>query len=286
MTNALFNLQPIDYLIIGHITQDVTPTGYTLGGTASYAALTARACGMRVGIVTSCAPDAPLSPLDGLPISIVSADYTTTFKNTPTSTGRVQHIHHRAAPLDFSHVPTAWRSAKIVHLAPIAQEVDPGIVRYFPTAMIGVTPQGWMRAWDSTGKIRFTDWAEASFVLERANAAVLSIEDVLNDESRIEGFLASVRVLAVTEGAAGARVYWNGDVRNSRPPVVDEIDSTGAGDIFAASFFIRYQLTRDPWEAAKFANQVAATSVTRKGILGVPTIQEINDHILEIIPGN
>ncbi len=285
MTNALFNLQPIDYLIIGHITQDVVPTGYTLGGTASYAALTARACGMRVGIVTSCAPDAPLSQLDGIPISIVPSDYTTTFKNTPTPTGRVQHIHHRAAPLDFSHVPTAWRSAKIIHLAPIAQEVDPGIVRYFPTAMIGVTPQGWMRAWDSTGKIRFTDWAEASFVLEKASAAVLSIEDVLNDESRIEGFLASVRVLAVTEGAAGARVYWNGDVRNSRPPVVDEIDSTGAGDIFAASFFIRYQLTRDPWEAAKFANQVAATSVTRKGILGVPTTQEINDHILEIIPG-
>lgn len=286
MTNALFPLQPIDYLIIGHITQDITPSGYTLGGTASYAALTARACGLRVGVVTSCAPDAPLDALNGIPLSIVAAEQTTTFENIPTPFGRIQRLHHRAELLDYSHVPVPWRSAKIVHLAPIAQEVDPTIVRYFSNAILGVTPQGWMRTWDSAGRVSFTDWTESSFVLERSDIAVMSIEDVLNDESRIEALLASIRILAVTEGAAGARIYWNGDVRNFRPPQVKEVDPTGAGDIFAASFMVRYHLTRDPWEAARFANCVAATSVTRPGIQGVPTSAEVNDHILEILPGN
>jgi len=49
----LVSLQPVDYLVIGHVAADVTPTGLQLGGTVSYAGLTARALGVRVGIVTS-----------------------------------------------------------------------------------------------------------------------------------------------------------------------------------------------------------------------------------------
>lgn len=286
MTQSLFPLQPIDYLIIGHITQDLTPTGPKLGGTASYAALTARAFGAKVGIVTAHGDDALLDELNGIPIAAVHSEVSTTFENVMTPTGRIQHIHHLASRLDYSHVPNVWRNAPIVHLGPIAQEIDPGIVRYFPKSLLGVTPQGWLRTWDSTGLIRFTDWPEASFVLEKADIAVLSIEDVRNDESRIEEMLASIRILVVTEGARGARVYWNGDVRYFRPPVVTEIEPTGAGDIFAASFFIRYQLTRDPWESARFATQVAAVSVTRPGMLGVPTPEEIETYLMEIIPGN
>ncbi len=285
-SNALFPLEPVDYLIIGHITQDVTPDGLVLGGTASYAAKTAHACGKRVGIVTSFAPGTPTPQLDGIPIINVPSEYTSTFKNIPTPTGRIQYLQHLASPINYSHVPTTWQNAPIVHLAPLAQEVDPKIARQFPNSMIGVTPQGWMRAWDQSGRIHFTDWLESAYVLEKSHAVVLSIEDVQRDESRIEEMLTSIRIMAVTEGAAGARIYWNGDVRNFTPPSVTEIDSTGAGDIFAAAFFIRYHLTRDPWEAARFANRIAATSVTRKGILGVPTTQEVNDSILEIIPGN
>ena len=60
-----------------------------------------------------------------------------------------------------------------------------------------------MRAWNDQGEVRFTDWLESSFVLGQANAAVLSIEDVHNDESYIEDFAAHIRILAITEGAQG-----------------------------------------------------------------------------------
>ena len=64
--NDLATITPIDYLIIGHITQDITPNGLVIGGTASYAGLTAKAFGIRVGIVTSCRQDLDLHQLDGI----------------------------------------------------------------------------------------------------------------------------------------------------------------------------------------------------------------------------
>ncbi len=266
----LTSLQPIDYLVIGHLTQDMTPQGPRTGGTAAYAALTAQALGLRVGVVTSWAADLSANPLRSLPIASFPSEQTTTFENIVTPNGRVQYVHTVAPALDFYMVPEPWRSASIVHLGPVAQEVEPSLVRSFASALIGVTPQGWLRAWDKSGRIHTTEWPEAAFVLERAGAAVISFEDIDGDESRIEELVASCRILALTEGQEGARLYWNGDVRRFRPPEVELVDDTGAGDIFAAAFFVRLYTTRDPWEAARFATQISAFSVTREGLNGIP----------------
>ena len=48
----------------------------------------------------------------------------------------------------------------------------------------------------------------------------------------------------------------------------------GAGDIFAAAFFLWMERHRDPWGAARFANCVASHSVTRVGVSGTPTPEE------------
>jgi len=276
-------LDPIDYLMIGHVTRDLVPGGSVVGGTASYSSRTARALGLRVGIVTACQSCSGVDELQHIPIAGILSDETTTFENISTPQGRIQRIHNRAPDLNLSMVPEQWRSAPIVHLGPVANEVDPNLVRAFPNALIGVTPQGWMREWDRQGQVRFTDWLEAGFVLQRASAAVLSIEDVHHDESYIDEFASHIRTLAVTEGAAGARVYWNGDVRRFRPPPMLEVDPTGAGDIFAAAFFARLHTTRDPWEAARFATHLAAFSVQRRGIEGIPTLDEIQIAMTEII---
>jgi sugar/nucleoside kinase (ribokinase family) len=87
----------------------------------------------------------------------------------------------------------------------------------------------------------------------------------------------------VTESSAGVRLFWNGDVRRFRAPLVAAIDSTGAGDIFATAFFFRLYTTRDPWEAARFATQLASISVTRPGLEGIPTVDEIQDCLVEVL---
>lgn len=272
----------IDYLVIGHITKDITPDGLQLGGTTIYSALTAKALGLRVGIVTSWGEELPLGPLRDIPIANYPTESSTTFENIYTPDGRVQILHHIAPPLSYNHIPDAWRKAPIIHLGPIAQEVEPSLVRNFANALIGITPQGWLRSWNSDGHVFPIEWPEATFVLQNVGAVVMSKSDVECDEERIEEMAASCRVMAVTEGDQGVRLYWNGDVRRFRPPQINYVDETGAGDIFAAAFFTRLYMTRDPWETARFANHLAAFSVSRPGISGIPTQEEIEACKVEI----
>jgi sugar/nucleoside kinase (ribokinase family) len=276
-------IEPIDYLVIGHVTQDITPQGPVLGGTATYSALTAKALGLRVGIVTACESNLELSELAGISISAMDSEFTTTFENIQTPTGRLQYLHHQAPMLDASLIPETWRSAPIVHFGPVDQEVDTNLVRIFPNSFIGMTLQGYFRGWNTDKRVHFSEWPEASYVLEKVSAAVLSTEDVEKDEKRIDEMLASIRALAVTEGPAGARVYWNGELRRFSPPKEKVVDEVGAGDIFATAFFVRYHATHDAWEAARFATLLAANSVTRPGLKGIPTPAEVQASMQDII---
>jgi sugar/nucleoside kinase (ribokinase family) len=276
------HLPPVDYLVIGHLAQDLTPSGPRLGGTAAYASLTASALGLRVGIITSWGSELPLGPLDAIPIINLPSINSTTFENIATPEGRLQIIHNVAHNLDLNLIPDPWLKAPIVHLGPIAQEVEPGLVRHFSSSLIGMTPQGWLRKWDQHGRVSSTEWPESAFVLGQAGAAVISLEDVDGDESRIEEMASACRVLAVTENVAGARVFWSGDVRRFRSMQLPEIDATGAGDIFAAAFFFRLYTTRDPWEAGRFATQLASFSITRPGLEGIPTQDEIQECLVEV----
>lgn len=277
------SIEPVDYLIIGHVTQDLVNGGLILGGTASYASLTARAFNLRVGIVTACAADLDLGQLDGISIHRKPSPFTSTFENTPTPEGRVQHIHHIAEKLTIADVPAAWLNTAIVHLGPLTDEIGPEMAQAFPESQVGITPQGWMRGWDGDHLVTYRDWPDANLVLPHADALVMSIEDIRGNEDIVADYASRIPVLVVTEGAKGERVYWNGDVRHFSPPLENEVDAVGAGDIFAASFFIKLKQYHEPWEAARFATLVAANSVTRPGIAGVPTRDEVRRFTAEVL---
>jgi len=279
----LVPLEPVDYLVIGHIAHDLTSDGVRLGGTAAYSALTARALGLRVGIVTSSTPDTSLESLKGILVLSIESTRNTTFENIYTQDGRVQYLCAQAARIDFNSVPETWRNAPILHLGPIANEMDSVLPKGFSPTLLGLTPQGWMRQWDSEGLVLTGVWTNADSALARAGAVVLSREDIGGDEELIEYMAHQTRLLVVTEGAAGSVLYWNGDRRRFGAPEVREVDATGAGDIFATAFFVRYFVTRDPWEAARFATLIASRSVTRVGLDGVPTSQEIEECMMEVL---
>ncbi|MFN8401633.1 MAG: PfkB family carbohydrate kinase [Anaerolineales bacterium] len=277
------DLRPVDYLLIGHVAVDLTPTGKQLGGTVSYSALTAKAMGLRVGIVTSAGEDAPLHLLDGVQIFNLPTEQSTIFENVKTEHGRKQTLHHQATKISFEHVPAIWRDVPIVHLAPIAQEVDAGLVKQFPASWVGVTPQGWMRGWDEKGSVFATAWENSEQVLGQVGGVVMSLEDINRDLEVVEWMSHHTRLLCLTEGEEGAVLHWHGDRRRYRPIKVNEVDATGAGDIFAASFFVRLYQTKDPWEAARFATNLAAYSVTRVGLQGIPTHDEIEHCKMEVL---
>jgi sugar/nucleoside kinase (ribokinase family) len=280
---SLVPLEPVDYLVIGHLSCDLTPQGPRLGGTAAYSALTARALGLRVGVVTAWGGEVPLRVLDGVRVVSLPAEHSTTFENITSPDGRVQVLHHVAPPLLLEHIPDVWQRAPIVHIGPIAQEGKSLVDAQLGASLLGLTPQGWLRKWDGDGRVRPCPWPEAAEVLPKVGAVVISDEDVGADEDQIEAMATSSRILAVTEGPAGVRLFWNGDLRRFQAPEKAEVDATGAGDIFAAAFFYRLYTTRDPWAAARFATHVASFSVTRPGLEGIPTQEEIQTCLVEVM---
>ena len=279
----LVPLESVDYLVIGHVAHDLTPEGPRLGGTVTYSALTAHALGLRVGVVTAAGRETSLEALNGISVISIESPQSTTFENIYTEQGRVQYLRAQARHLDFVSVPEVWRRTPIIHIGPIANEVDSVLPKDFSSALWGVTPQGWMRQCDEAGLVSRREWENAEPALQKADAVVMSREDVNGDDELIEHMAHQTRILVVTESDAGCVLHWNGDRRRFRAPQVHEADATGAGDIFAAAFFIRLYKTRDPWEAARFATLIATRSVTRIGLAGIPTSHEIEASLMEIL---
>ncbi len=264
------------YLAIGHICQDLLPDGWMFGGAATYSARTAHALGCQVQVFTSLRSDVDLrSALADVEVVNYPTDHTTTFENVYTSAGRRQTLHAVAEQLTPDRFP-ADHMADVVHLAPIAQEVDLSWLDRFPGALVGVTPQGWLRQWDAQGRVSPIGWAEAAEVLPRADVVIISIEDVANDEAIVQQWAAQARLLVVTRGELGCTVYENGATTVVPTHSVEVVEVTGAGDIFAASFLVRLRQCGDPIAAARFATCIATQSVTRRGLDSVPTSSEID----------
>lgn len=267
-----------DYVLVGHVTRDLTPRGPQLGGPVSFGASTAAAFGLRVGILTSTAPDEPL--LRELPSEIVItdiyADQTTTFENHYDDTGRTQWLHHRARALTPDMLPEAWRIVPLMQLAVVAYEVDPAFVTAFDAAHICITPQGWMRQRETDGRVRAVRWDAAGEVLPHSALTVLSEEDIRHAPELAEEFAAYAPLLVLTRGAQGGFVYHGGRQMSYAAYAADaQVDPTGAGDIFATALHIALHRLGDIRRALRVATYIAGISVTRRGLASVPTPDEV-----------
>jgi sugar/nucleoside kinase (ribokinase family) len=195
-----------------------------------------------------------------------------TFENRYTPQGRVQILHTSSGTISIDDIPPAWRAAPIVHLGPIAAETPEDLVAAFPGALLGVTPQGWMRVWgELPGPISYRPWRPAPALLRQIDALILSIEDVRGDESLVIEYAHHCPLVALTRGSQGATLFIAGEPIQVEAFPAEERDPTGAGDVFAAALLIRLHETGDPVAAARFAACVAAGSVEGRGVTAVPT---------------
>ncbi len=273
-------MEHIDYLVIGHLAKDVRGNGFIVGGTVTYAAICAARLGRRVAIVTACEPGIDLQKVfSPAPVSRAPSLTSTVFENAYRNGERVQDILSRAAELRLGQIPSHWRAIRLVHLAPIAQEMTAGVVEAFRGSFIGLTLQGWLRGWDKTGRVSFKLWAEAATVLPTVSAVVFSEADVAFREDLMEYFANLAPVAVVTMGDRGAKVHWAGDWHYSPAFPAAEVDPTGAGDVFATAFFHRLEQTRDPLGAAAFANCAASFSVGGTGIASIPTLDMVERRL-------
>jgi sugar/nucleoside kinase (ribokinase family) len=69
----------------------------------------------------------------------------------------------------------------------------------------------------------------------------------------------------LTADRDGALLFVNGERYEVHPRPAREVDPTGAGDVFAATFLIQYQRDGDPWQAAAAAACAGALAVEGEG---------------------
>jgi sugar/nucleoside kinase (ribokinase family) len=285
------DLGQVEYLAIGHVCIDLFEKRYVLGGSASYAALTARKLGQTVGVLTSAdfeplivdaliGREQMLEPETPIRVIRVPTESTTAYVNEYDQNGRTQYILGRAADLLPVHVPEEWKSAPIVHLAPLAQEIDAGLLDTFPGSMMVITPQGWMRGWDEDGKVFPVPWEHAEAAFARADLVIFSTDDV-PVPALIARYAEMAKLMVVTENRRGCLVYERGKApwRSHAFRPAREFDPTGAGDVFAASFATQYQRTGNPRASADFANASASFVLEKRGPQGIATPEAIADRL-------
>jgi 1D-myo-inositol 3-kinase len=292
-------LQPMknttpDFLTIGHITRDIHPDGtFSLGGTVTFAALTAYRLGLVAAIITCADVDllAELpSRLPEIGLAAHSSLATTAFINTYHEGFRTQYLQARADQLQVEDVPEPWRDAPVILLGPLVQELSPALARLFPRrpgAIIAATPQGWLRRWDDDGRVWPTPWTAAEEILPLLDVLILSHDDLLpfanGNRSDADAILTSwsmqVPLLVATDGRYGATLFRHGITERFPAYSTHEVDPTGAGDVFAAAFLVHFHRHGDPRHAVDFANCVASLSVEREGIKGIPAMVMVMERL-------
>ena len=265
-----------EFVAVGHVTFDVQRrAGCEIdrpepGGAAAYAAGTAVAMGLTAGIVTSSSPGYPFDTLlPSTEVVNVPAAATTTFEYSLHDGVRTQWLRSRAANLARTDLPDSWSGTQIVLLGPVANELPRNAADWFSDdAFICAVPQGWQRSRDVSGKVVVSP-AVPPGLSRSIDAAVISEADV--PAEHVEAWTETFSIVAVTRGRRGARVYVNGRARDIPPVTANEVDATGAGDVWAAAFAIRLAETGDVTSAANFASAAAAMSIEHRGMLGIPT---------------
>ena len=266
------------YVLVGTYTKDSLPEGgYILGGTVFYSGVQARRLGAEVTVISTAEPDINLSAVEpGTAVHIQESPESTIFENIYDDEGnRIQNVRAKASPLDPDNAPKLHAPPDILHLGPLVDEVPLDYRRAFPDAKLGITPQGWMRRIDENGRVHPRIWEEADQLLPQAWAVVFSEEDVGYDEDEIQRLADLCPVTVCTRNISAATLFVNG--HRSEVPVHPSkiVDPTGAGDVFAAAFFVWLHESGDAEKAVQFAHIAAGTSIEGIGVANVPSREQV-----------
>lgn len=269
-----------EYVTVGHVTLDLIedrPGGTVAqpGGGAFYSALQAARLGLRTLIVTQGVPaqiEELLAPYaKELDLRVIPAPHTTTLSTTGHGLARSQRVLAWAGPV----VEPLHIDSSILHLAAVARET--------PTAwsgeasFVGLTPQGLLREWREGGPISLVALDPAT-VPSHFHAAVIGERERAFSDALFEAARRSGATVAVTAGAGPTAVYPAGVEPVGQavvPSTAAARDDLGAGDVFAAAFFVALREGMPAAGAAAFGNAAAALRVTAVGAKAIARRAEI-----------
>lgn len=261
-------------LIVGHVTHDRFDQRVRAGGSAFYAAKTARALGARARLVSTVGVDFErYEELRGLEMLLTVRDRTTTFENSyAAGHPRVQRVAAVSPSVTPRSLPPEWRKPEVLFLAPVIGEIDvPTWLDVIDTPLVGLGLQGMLKGLGeregSSRSVVPRHFELADDVLERVKVAFLSDEDLaeLASLELLERLRRIVPVVVMTEGARGSRLWTrSGTYKVGTFPAVSR-DPTGAGDVYAAAFLVATSEGARPGDAALLASAAASVVVEEEG---------------------
>ena len=147
---------------------------------------------------------------------------------------------------------------------------------------MGVTPQGWMRSWDEQGRVTRSAMPVPPALAQLPESAVLvlSIEDLDYSPDLLSSYVKLTQITVVTRGVEPAQVYRQGTITEAPTLPARVADLTGAGDVFATAFFVRYAETHDPTQAARFAHAAAACAIEGQGTSAIAEREAVERRML------
>ncbi len=262
-----------DYTTVGHVTVDVLADGTRRpGGGAFYSALQAARLGQRTLILTQGNPaevEELLAPhRKELEVEVLPARHTTTLATSGVGAQRRQRVLAWAGPI----VEKLEVDTSILHLAAVARETP---TRWRGRAdFVGLTPQGLLREWGEDGEVTLTN-LDPRTLPQHFDALVLSDRERAYCEQLFASHGPSVAdaAIAVTAGSAPTEILLPSGTVERVPvaPRTEPRDDLGAGDVFAAAFFIALREGLPPEEAATYGHAAAAVRLAGVGAPAVGT---------------
>jgi sugar/nucleoside kinase (ribokinase family) len=254
-------------LALGHVSRDRRPGGDVLGGSVTYGTLAARRLGWEAAALTSVGPDfEPERELPGIPVFLRRSPATTRFVNEYGEDGvRHQLVTARADDVDLAALPEAWADPDVLLLGPLVGELAGVNATSLAAGCVGAIAQGYVRAIDASGQVTAKEWARPERDLPGVHVLFLSQHDLPDADARARELLAHVPMVALTRGWRGLTLLTRQGVHDVPSLPRPEVDPTGAGDVFAAAFLVRYHETGDPLEAAAFGACAASCAVEGVG---------------------
>jgi sugar/nucleoside kinase (ribokinase family) len=254
-------------LVVGHVTWDRTGDCAQLGGSAAYASMCALRLGWEAAILTAAGPDfEPARDLPGVRVFRQPSADTTRFENVYGTDGtRQQRVLRRASDIVLDPLADEWRDPDVLLISPVVGEVPSPLTQAFEAATVGAIAQGWLRAVDADGHVEPCEWPDAARQLAGIHALCLSESDLPDADARAREWLRWVPLVAVTRGWRGLTLLTREMTCEVPSLPTEEVDPTGAGDVFATAFLVRYHETGNPLEAAAFGAVAAACVVEGPG---------------------
>jgi sugar/nucleoside kinase (ribokinase family) len=147
----------------------------------------------------------------------------------------------------------------------VAGELRGAVATAFQADTVGALGQGWLRAVDEDGQVSPREWADPGTDLSGVHVLFLSENDLPEADAGARELLAKVPIVALTRGWRGATLFSREATFEVPGFPREEVDPTGAGDVFAAAFLLRYHEAGDLVEAASFAACAASCVVEGVG---------------------